>query len=199
MGPHYNNQQNNFIGGWYHDDTALCDDIIQFHNGSDNRMTGATFSSEGHSIVDFSIKDSVDVILNSNEGLLKRYLQYLQESIDEYINLYPDCSTGAEWGIREDVNVQYYKPGGGYHKWHGERSGPPSSLRHLVFMTYLTTHNDTDESRNFGGTAFKYQNLNVKAEKGLTLIWPSDWTHTHKSIVCPDKEKYIVTGWLNYK
>ena len=44
----------------------------------------------------------------------------------------------------------------------------------LVFMTYLNTVTD------LGGTAFKYQNLEVQAEKGLTLIWPSDWTHTHK-------------------
>jgi len=197
--PHYNNQQNNFIGGWYHNDIALCDDIIQFHKESDDKKVGIFLDLDGSYILDSSRKDSNDVILNLNEDLLNRYLDHLQECIDEYIKLYPECSDGAEWCVSEDVNIQYYKPGGGYHKWHCERNSPRSSLRHLVFMTYLTTHDDLDEGRNLGGTAFKYQNLNMKAEKGLTLIWPSDFTHIHKSIACPDKEKYIITGWLSYK
>ena len=200
MKPHHINQQNNFIGGWYHNDIALCDDIIQFHKESPSVSKNPGYTYKGDvCTVDFDVKNSVDVVLHKNRDLMQRYLDYLQESIDEYINLYPECAKGAHWCVREDVNVQYYKPGGGYLRWHCERSGPGSTLRHLVFMTYLTTHNDPDESRNLGGTAFKYQNLNMKAEKGLTLIWPSDWTHTHKSIICPDKEKYIVTGWLSYK
>ena len=55
-------------------------------------------------------------------------------------------------------------------------------------MTYL---NDVED----GGTDFLYQNIQTKAEKGLTLIWPSIFTHTHKGIISPTKEKQIVTGW----
>ena len=54
-------------------------------------------------------------------------------------------------------------------------------------MTYL---NDIEN----GGTHFKYQNLTSPAKKGLTLIWPPDWTHTHKGQIV-DKEKFIATGW----
>ena len=59
-------------------------------------------------------------------------------------------------------------------------------------MTYL---NDVKD----GGTEFLYQNLKTKAEKGLTLIWPSAWTHTHKGIISPTKEKYIITGWYAFE
>ena len=59
-------------------------------------------------------------------------------------------------------------------------------------MTYL---NDIDDG---GGTEFKLQEMKVKAEKGKTIIWPSDWTHTHRGIVSPSKEKYIVTGWWSF-
>jgi hypothetical protein len=59
-------------------------------------------------------------------------------------------------------------------------------------MTYL---NDVPN----GGTEFYYQGLKSPAKKGLTLIWPADWTHTHRGIVDDKNEKYIVTGWYNYE
>ena len=55
-------------------------------------------------------------------------------------------------------------------------------------MTYL---NDIDE----GGTVFKYQKITTPSIKGLTLIWPTDFTHTHKGQIT-DKEKIITTGWF---
>jgi hypothetical protein len=58
-------------------------------------------------------------------------------------------------------------------------------------MTYL---NDVKD----GGTFFKYQNFKAPAKKGLTLIWPSDWTHTHKGEISKTKEKFIVTGSLGF-
>ena len=59
-------------------------------------------------------------------------------------------------------------------------------------MTYL---NDVEDC---GETKFKLQNLKVKAEKGKTVIWPADWTHTHCGVVAPTQEKYIVTGWFSF-
>ena len=58
-------------------------------------------------------------------------------------------------------------------------------------MTYLNNVED-------GGTIFKYQNIKTKAKKGLTLIWPSDFTHTHKGEISNKKHKYILTGWLGF-
>ena len=55
-------------------------------------------------------------------------------------------------------------------------------------MTYLTDNPD-------GGTQFLYQDLNIPAERGKTLIWPAEWTFTHKSRVDPEREKMIITGW----
>jgi len=63
--------------------------------------------------------------------------------------------------------------------------------RILVFMTYL---NDVPD----GGTLFKYQKIKIPAKKGLTIIWPSDWTHTHKGEISKKHNKYIVTGWYTF-
>ena len=45
---------------------------------------------------------------------------------------------------------------------------------------------------------FKIQKRKVNARRGKTLIWPVDWTHTHRGIVSPTQSKYIVGGWFSY-
>ena len=60
-------------------------------------------------------------------------------------------------------------------------------------MTYLNTVEDG------GGTHFRFQNLTQQAKKGLTLLWPTDFTHIHNGIVSPTEHKYIATGWFNFQ
>ena len=57
-------------------------------------------------------------------------------------------------------------------------------------MTYLNTVSD-------GGTDFYYQELTTEAIKGRTVIWPADWTFTHKGQISYKEEKFIITGWYN--
>ena len=64
--------------------------------------------------------------------------------------------------------------------------------RHLVFQTYLNTVEDGGE------TEFIYQQYKCKAVKGKTLIWPADWTHSHRGIISPTEDKYIITGWYTF-
>ena len=59
-------------------------------------------------------------------------------------------------------------------------------------MTYL---NDVHDG---GGTDFKYQGKRQHARKGKTLIWPSDFTHTHRGEPSPTEEKYVATGWFSH-
>ena len=88
------------------------------------------------------------------------------------------------------AQIQYYRPGQGYKEWHSERTSG-GNRRCLVFMTYLNTVPEA-------GTHFKYQKLTTPAEKGLTVMWPTDFTHTHKGQITKHHEKYILTGWLGY-
>ena len=46
---------------------------------------------------------------------------------------------------------------------------------------------------------FKYQNITAPCKKGLTLIWPTDFTHTHSGQISETHEKYIITGWFGYE
>ena len=158
-----------------------------------------------------SIKDSTDLtfsnklilrigdinILPQNAAASKAINDYVKELTACMIKFkvkYPYCiPDGSEVKLIEDISLQHYKPKGGYHRYHIERSADfkPISTRHLVFMTYLNTVTDK------GGTEFYHQEITTNAIEGNTVIWSSDWTHTHRGVPSPTQDKYIITGWYN--
>jgi hypothetical protein len=185
LNEHPINTKNNFMGGWYIDKT-ICTEILLNHDLYAYKYDGGTFNG-----VNKDIKNSTDSRLNDSPKIYQKYMSELQKAVDLYVEKYPMCAETDIWGDVEAVNVQHYKPNGGYYKWHTERNNVNNN-RHLVFMTYL---NDVQDA---GETAFYHQDVLIKPEKGLTLIWPSDWTFTHKGIPSPTEDKYIATGWFNF-
>ena len=178
----------NFIGE-YTIDEKLCDDIIQYFE-LDTTQKFAGVSRDG---LDLDTKDSTDT--NLCEPLKSIYIKELQKCVERYIKTYEMCDKIVDrWTIVEDINIQRYNPGQWYKKWHCERGGSnrPEVYRYLVFMTYLNTVVDGGE------TDFLYQNTKVKPVKGRTLIWPVDWTHTHRGLPSFSETKYIVTGWFSF-
>jgi hypothetical protein len=175
----------------------LCDQLIEYHKASPYKQPGATYKQPGASTYDQVDKISTDIGINPSQyehPTVLEYLKELQEILEKYIKKYPISNYYAPFGICETINIQHYNLGEGYPTWHTERSNNtlPSVNRHLVFMTYLNDVNDG------GGTEFYHQKLITKARKGKTLIWPADWTHTHRGIVSPTEEKYIITGWYSF-
>ena len=137
-------------------------------------------------------KDSLDLGLNIKElKRLKIRHKEMHDIIDNYIRKYPILSKYDPWGYIEGVNIQYYKPNGGYRKEHCERMTLGGSQRIMAFMTYLT------DTKN-GGTEFTYLNWKAPCKKGLTLIWPADYPYAHKGVISSTDEKMIITGWLGF-
>jgi len=181
-----------FIGGWDIPEN-VCDDLITyFNNHKDQHKAGMVIKDNKH-IEDVDFKESTDYIIKPFGSLepIETYEMYLHKILEEYKKLYPCLEDIENIDFYEDYNMQYYPIGGGIKKWHYERMNKLSSNRVLVFMTYL---NDVED----GGTEFLHQKINTKAKKGMTLIWPADWTHTHKGQVSQTSEKYIVTGWIGF-
>jgi hypothetical protein len=187
---------NNFIGEWFIEDLSICDRLIKCFNESDKKSEGAVGNENGVGVINSSVKKSTEMTLRSvsDKNLVLSYFKELQNVLDYYIDEYKFCNKYAPFHTTEEAKIQHYKPNEGYYAWHTERttSKHPFSSRHLVFMTYL---NDVEDG---GETEFYYQELKVKPRKGLTLIWPADWTHTHRGVTSPTQDKYIVTGWFNY-
>jgi len=190
--------EKNYIQGFIIDNLHVCDDLIEyFQNHPEKHIQGECGDpSTMGPAVKKEIKDSIDLFFmpDEDEKVWNIYKQELFSCIDEYTKIFPCSTETGHWGLVEFTNLQYYAPGGGYKVWHAERicSIPPYSNRHLVFMTYL---NDVTIG---GETEFLHQQLKVKPKKGLTLIWPADWTHMHRGIVSNTQKKYIITGWLSF-
>lgn len=189
MREHSINQLNNFICGWYIDNTSICSRLIEHHKNS--TTYDGTIRSD---IVDKKHKNSKDCII-SDTALLQDYASILIKAANLYSEKYSFCNAYEQWGIVENINIQHYKPGGGFYSWHTERTSgsQPIASRHLVFMTYLNTLN-----KEGGETEFFYQKIKVKPEKGLTLIWGADWTFSHRGIKSDFEDKYITTGWFSF-
>jgi hypothetical protein len=166
-----------FMGGWYIDDD-VCDKIVSKSKSNPEKFSSGIRAYEN---VDLG---TLDQDLNS------MYCNSLYQVIEQYKEVFPWCFKELRpWGFTSP-RLQRYNPGKVYNELHCENDGNSQVIyRHLVYMTYL--HDIVDG----GGTEFIHQNLITPAEKGLTLIWPAQWTHYHRGIVAPVDTKYILTGW----
>jgi len=187
---HSINKLNNFISGYYINNDLLCDNLINYFETNPNKFKGK-IGSKGE--VKKSEKDSTDLaIIDFQVSVIKEYLTHLYFVIKEYKKKYIYSNIGqGSWSLKP-FNIQRYLPNEGFHAWHTERNSVGNSLRHLTFMTYLNNVNDGGE------TEFFYQQLKIKPEKGLTLIWGTDWTFTHRGVSSKTETKYIATGHYHY-
>ena len=175
----------NFILAFQIDNDELLDGLIEYHKNCNEYKyeSGVTHDKE--------VKDSTDVNIqiSSNNKFIQGYPNYLVQGLREDHKRYKHFN--PELTIKEGFNIQHYTPNGGYKQWHNERSEHQAHQRALVFMTYL---NDVPDG---GGTEFAYYpEVKLEAKKGLSILWPTDFTHTHRGIVS-QHEKWIITGWFH--
>ena len=172
----------------------VCDQLIDFYHTSEEfekrsgQISNIAGSNPDH-------KESIDLSIPINyakfDQRLDNYFVLLHQSFLSFFEKYKQAELPSV--ISNVFNIQWYPPNGGYKIWHFERTNQKHSRkRHLVWMTYLTDNPD-------GGTEFYFQDLYIPAEKGKTIIWPAEWTHTHKGRVDSNLEKMIITGWMEFK
>jgi hypothetical protein len=165
-------------------------EIIKFWNK--NKKT-AIDGVIGNKVVDKNLKSSKDIFILPSEfdSKIPTYANDLKKLAITYMRKYPELDN-SNWGVTEACNIQYYKPRDGFGGVHYERGHMyPQKDRLLVWMTYLTNNPE-------GGTYFKYQDFYCPSIKGLTLIWPADFTFTHCGVIDYNLPKHIITGWFSY-
>ena len=183
-----------FIGEYYIDE-AICSRLIDLFKKSANKSPGKSFDG-GRVVVDTNVKDSTDVRFDPETfghcpELANAYFEALASCACQYEQEYQYLQHTGPLRIVETPILQHYAPGQGYKRFHFERGSKETATRYVAFMTYLNTVTDQ------GGTEFYYQKLVHEAKVGKTLLWPVDWTHTHRGVVSPTQDKYIITGWFN--
>lgn len=180
----------NFIGAWNLSDASVCDAMIEFFNSESAQKKVGEIGSG----IQTELKKSVDITIEPR--LLKKaeyspftnYLKQLNECYELYKIEWPFLTGFLDTVHVGTFNVQRYLKGDHFKAVHAERMSLANSHRLLAWMTYL---NDVDDG---GETVFTHYGVSVKPKRGLTLIWPAEWTHAHFGDVLKAGEKYIVTG-----
>lgn len=186
--------QPNFIGCWNLENPALCDGIVEFFEQHPVRQR----PGESGAGVNAAIKNSVDINVNpadleaGSHAVLASYMQALHACFQDYQAQWPFLAGMLKVADIGDFNIQRYLPGGHFSAVHSERTTLGSAHRVLAWMTYL---NDVDDG---GQTRFTHYGLDVKPERGKTLIWPAEWTHAHAGAVVAAGKKYVITGWMHF-
>ena len=143
-----------------------------------------------------AIRDNItinpkEIILPGNEAF-KSYFDQLFECYKDYLDEWTFLKAISERLEISSFNLQRYTPGQHFKKIHTERFSLESLHRVFAFMTYL---NDVEEG---GATYFSHYDLEIQPKKGLTLIWPAEWTHAHSGNILKSGLKYMISGWINF-
>ena len=184
----------NFIGSWMIEPPSLCDELITyFESNIAKQHIGVTGGGS-----DLSVKDRMDIAIAPNQldlpgnEVFKLYINSLFTCYKDYLVQWPFLAQIAQNLEMGNFNLGRYLRGQHLQKMHTERDSLGNLHRVLAWMTYL---NDVDEG---GETCFSHYGLNIKPRKGLTTIWPAEWTHAHKGNVLLGESKYMITGWLTF-
>ncbi len=181
------NLQKNHISAWYID-TPLWDEILLECEKKKILFEKEESGWRGYSNL------YLDVL---SKKLHDEYKTILDKCLTEYKEHYPflkECPP-IRYQSKDDrkiptFKIQKYKPGKFYSELHCENDGR-YPYRVIAFMTYLNNIEG-------GGTSFPHQNFEPKSEKGLTMLWPASYTHTHIGIPAPNDTKLILTGWFEW-
>ena len=188
------NKNPNFIGSWIMEPIVICEDLISYFELNIPKQRKG-ISTKG---LNLDKKNTIDITINPKEITLPG-----NEVFRDYFNQLFECFKNyvKEWAFLDKIspkleigsfNLQRYQTGQHFKEIHTERCSLENLHRIFAFMTYL---NDVEEG---GETYFSHYDLEVKPRKGLTLIWPAEWTHAHRGNILKKGNKYIITGWINF-
>jgi hypothetical protein len=135
-----------------------------------------------HTVAPFEDKSATDMFF---KGLPSCY--------DDYTAQFSTLKDGRINGTA--MKMQRTDPGGGYHVWHGEQGNGEHAHRVLVYMLYLNGLGGGEG----GETEFLYQSKRISAKKGRLIIFPPNYPWTHRGNPPLSGEKYIMTGWVEFR
>jgi len=137
-------------------------------------------------------KDEDEHLYSTNVRLLEELVTIIWNCYDKYSKEWDIIRTLNEHYISPTVRIQKTKPGQGYHVWHADGGDIFTNRRIIVMNLYLNTVEEGGE------TEFLYQHKRISPEKGMMVLFPAVWTHTHRGNPPLSGDKYIVTTWLEF-
>lgn len=167
----------------------ICRDMIRrFEANSEQRYSGR-IGQRAHTRHD--IKRSTDLRISGREDW-KDIDDVLKKSLTSGLSCIATLHPFFQANRFHDIgyNLQRTMPDEFYH-WHVDGGPGDFAKRQLVAIWYL---NDCDGPG--GETDFYFQNVSVRPEAGLLLLFPPFWTHLHRGRMLKSGIKYIATTWI---
>ena len=190
------NSDPTFIGSWMINPLSICDELITYFESNKNRQKKGV-SGAGENA---DVKNSIDITISPNEiklpgnEVFDEYFSNLFSCYQDYVVQWPFLTKLTDDLHIGEFNLQRYQSGQHFQSIHSERCSLSTLHRIFAWMTYL---NDVDINDG-GSTFFTHYDLEVQPKKGLTLIWPAEWTHAHKGNMLHANSKYVITGWMHF-
>jgi hypothetical protein len=188
-------------------DKDLCNELIQYfeenklHQGIGNTIgnTNAKFTSEIH--LNTMCNPSLGPeLVNQTKRLDTALYTCLKKGIQQYRDfLSTNCKTLPQVFFGNNITdsgyqIQKYNKNEGYYLWHDDSSIYKDQkniyIRGLTYIWYLNDFNE-----NEGGETL-FDNFKIRPKQGNLLLFPSSWTYQHCGSMPINKDKYIVTGWV---
>ena len=168
---------------------AACDQIIEkFEQNPDLQYSGRLGQN---SELEESIKKSTDLRVSGRPDWTD-VDQILESSLSEGVSMLAELHPFFKVNRIRDIgyNIQKTQAGEYYH-WHVDSGPGEFTKRQLVAIWYLNPPPDSG-----GETEFYFQQLSVKPEQGMLILFPPFWTHLHRGKTVLSGDKYIATTWI---
>jgi hypothetical protein len=186
---------NNFIAVYQADpSTVRCNSIIEHSEGQDwHRSQVLASADEG--IVDLTFRDSHQqgYVSHDSPAVHKPMLDFASGCLDSYLATFPSANKFPSFSVTESYQVLRYLDGGAYHTVHSDFY--PYGMynrRHLTGVGFL---NDVAEG---GELVFPQQNDAIRPQAGRFVIFPSGWTHSHKTLPPVGQSRYVLQMWWGF-
>ena len=171
----------NFIERYIVEDN-VCDGLVNyFERSTDYKKSDKNLSS-------------VFTYPHNKNLWLKAYDDALTQSIKEYCIKYKIFN--SSFGINQKLLSHFFPNSKDNKYFYGRNAlteaGNLICSRVLIYNTFL---NDIEEG---GEINFLWQKVKVKPKKGLTLLWPSEFTHAYTHLPAPKQNKYLISGFISY-
>ena len=135
----------------------------------------------------FNFANNLEYSLENGCNITLLILKKLKTCLDHYLKMYSVLDRHSF--LAYDCKVKKIAPGTGFHNWHFESGEYFTTGRKLVMQVYLNDDFDGGE------TEFLYYNKREKAQAGSVLIFPCEFTHTHRGNPPIGGTKYLATTW----
>lgn len=121
-------------------------------------------------------------------------LDFASDCLNDYLEAFPQANKQPPFSVAENYQVLRYLDGGAFHATHTDYHpyGPLLNRRHLTGVGFL------NNVKTGGQLLFPQQGFSVNPEAGKFVIFPSGWTHSHKTLPPVGQSRYVFQMWWSF-